>query len=269
MGKLSASLTQGGISAKASGGGRLVSSLIRAGVAARHADSKVWLDWNGKPHDRTKFVSASMVGKCARMQKFGKVYPELDTLSSHGYSERGHSIEAWAVEQLRAAGVELIAAGEDQRTVHDQYQSGTPDGILRVSGQHVLWECKSIDPRASIYKLPKPEHVMQVIQNIDLSNHCYDLDIDLGVITYINASNFDEVHEYHVKFDPNVADYLQKRAEIIMSAEGPEALPAEGMADGSCSTCSFKDKCSAAVQYEVNKTNQQKGQADAAKRLFK
>lgn len=240
---------------------------IKAGMAKRLATAKTWRDWNGRPHNRKKFVSASETAQCKRRIKYGKMLPDKP-IKQHGFFERGHAVEAWVVEQIRHSGVNTMLIGEDQRTVHDGYQSGTPDGIFRLADRDILWECKSIDPRASTNLLPKQAHVWQVTQNMDLVNACYGFNITEAQITYHDASNFDIIHEHVVKFDPALAIMLEERAEEIMTAKRPEDLPADGVITGECGDCPFKDQCSGAILQVKHEKAKQKEAENVAKQLF-
>lgn len=245
-----------------------ISPLIKNGLTARTAEPEAWLDWRGNHHNRKRHVSASEIGSCARQIKFGKMLPSAG-LKTNGFAERGNSVEAWAVEQLRYSGVGLIAVGEEQRTVWDGVQSGTPDGIIRTQNGDVLWECKSFDPRANTTKFPTKKHVWQVTQNIDLVNTCYDLDIDYGVITYINASNYFDILDFPVEFDVDLAKQLEDRAYWIHEAESPGDLPAEGMFTGECGNCAFTEQCSGAVEAAKRMNEKAKEQENVSKRLFR
>jgi hypothetical protein len=67
----------------------------------------------------------------------------------------------------------------------------------------------------------------------------------MGIISYINASWFDDIREYHVKWDPRIYQAAQERAEEIMTASDPLELAPEGkMAGGKeCEWCAWVSHC--------------------------
>jgi CRISPR/Cas system-associated exonuclease Cas4 (RecB family) len=228
--------------------------------------SKRWPTYDGNTLDRGKFVTSSEIGKCARMVKYGKVLEPVEGFGKYGwgFAQRGHSVEAWVVQQLHnIPGHEFQFGGEKQVSFYDGAQAGTPDHVLSVDGDVWVIDYKSIDPRTNISNLPKPEHVSQVIQNMDLVEACLDVDTKGGLLVYINASDFSEIYEYVIdRNSPNVGEhmvYLERRAKSIIEAESPDDLEPEGLYNGQCKTCVFTDHCSAAL------TNAKQEKANAEK----
>lgn len=201
------------------------------------------------PLPRHKFVTSSEVGKCARMVRFSKdAGPQPhQTLPNWGYAERGNIIEEWAVKMLRLAGVELEYAGTDQRSFYTGVQSGTPDGVAPYGKCLWAYEFKSIDPRKRVSDLPNEAHVKQLHQNMDLMETCLDKVVLGGSLFYINASNLQQTYQFNVGADHALWAELQARAEWIMAAESPAALPPEGMSTSDCDYCGFTEQCSRIV----------------------
>lgn len=231
----------------------------------------VWPAFDGTMLDRTQFVSSSEIGKCAREIWFGKNLPLQEGKFKWGFAERGHGHEAWVVERLRSVPTEyeFKYMGDEQVSFYDGYQSGTPDGLWRTSDGNTLFEHKSIDPRTNMSKLPKPEHLLQVTQNMDLVEACEDITIDGGLLAYSNASDFSTVTEFWVdRHSPTIGEAmeaLERRAETIMQATSAEDVEPEGIVSNGCMYCAFKAECSAAVmatkQERVSHENRQRTSA--------
>jgi len=242
-------------------------------------DAKTHQEWPVYPHgealDRTQYVTASEVSKCARRVKFDKLAmaagdydPELGTKNPSsidwGFFERGHTIEAWAVELITAGwhvahegGYDLLFTGKEQYSFVDGFQSGTPDGVFLsrngAAPRIGILEIKSIDPRTNKNRLPKPEHVDQVMQNLDLVSRAFDAVPIGGDILYIDASNYKDIRPFHVHWDEAKADELADRAEWIMKTDRPEDLPDEGMyKSGVCKTCPHKGPCGDIIRSMTN-----------------
>jgi hypothetical protein len=263
-------------------------------IIAAGYDAKQHQEWPVFPHgealDRTKYVTASEISRCARQVKLNKLAmiaegykPELGTKNSSaidwGFFERGHNIEAWAVELIRNGwdkdllDFDLLFTGSDQYSFVDGFQSGTPDGVfMSKDGSEVgILEIKSIDPRTNKNRLPKPDHVKQVIQNLDLVSTVMDAAPIGGDILYIDASNYKDVRPFHVEWEPDVADELQERAQWIMEAQTPEELPDEGMYwSGVCVKCPHKAACWAIIKEEKNEVGETRNDTHkaASSKLF-
>lgn len=212
-----------------------------------------WPTYDGEQLDRSKFVTASEVANCLRRIKFGKVAAARNLpprRGSWGFAQRGHSVEAWVVSKLRGsnAGANFMFLGDQQVSFHDGDQSGTPDGLIIPTTHKILFDIKSFDPRKNVSKMPDNNHIWQVTQNIDLVQRCLGYDIPQGKILYVNASNFEDMHEFDFDFDEELAMDLRERAARVMAAESPEDLPAEGMFNGGCQYCTFKEHCSGAEE---------------------
>lgn len=217
-----------------------------------------WPAHDGTMLDRTQFVSSSEIGNCIRRIWFSKFTPNEGSFP-WGYAERGHSHEAWIVEQLRNSDQYTFSfIGEEQRSFYDGNQSGTPDGLAYCSdqGHYLTLEFKSIDPRTNRANLPKENHLMQCVQNMDLMQHCLDVDIAGTLLAYSDASNYSLIDEF---FIPNgtpethqMMDNLQERANSVMTAASAELLPPEGLYTGDCKNCAYQAQCSAAIKAKQN-----------------
>jgi hypothetical protein len=219
--------------------------------------------------DRTATIGASDVGQCARKVFWWKMEgdPEYeaardpDFVESWGAAVRGSTFEThfW-LRALRARfKKKLHYAGKAQRTLVSGYLSATPDGLLTKlprdilaslgvpdigkSGELVL-ECKTVDPRTKLDE-PKPEHVLQAQVQLNLFHETTKHHPDYALISYINASFWDDVAEFPVRFDPGIYEKAQARATEIMLARSAEELRPEGwIAGGSeCNYCPFTRAC--------------------------
>lgn len=238
-----------------------LSNLIDEGYARK--PEQLWPTYGGGFLDRTKFVTSSEVGGCSRKIKFSKVLPR-GGFPNWGYAERGHVIEAWGIALIREAvkqtmpGWSVMYAGEGQVSFHDQYQSGTPDGVLvhKKSWTGYTLEVKSVDPRTNYDNLPKIKHLDQVQQNMDLVEANTKIEIIGAKLIHIDASNLQRRKE--IAFEPDHArmDFLQEKAAKIMEAEGPESFPPEGtFMPKECDQCDFQAACSALVAKEMHRSN--------------
>jgi hypothetical protein len=222
---------------------------------------KVW------SHDRRQTVGASRIGLCERQTWFGQVEadPDADYVNRWGFALRGTLMEeGYWVPGLRAGlpeGVELLYAGDQQRTLVDGYLSATPDGLLigevddalahlgiRDIGDALAVECKTIDPRVNL-ESEKPAHSFQVQVQLGLLRHATPYRPEYALVSYTNASDMDDVKEFAVKFDQRIYDAAKARARKIMMAEDSLELVAEGRLTGGeeCKWCPFKSRCAEAI----------------------
>lgn len=196
--------------------------------------------------DRNAVLTASENLRCLRELKFSKTTPRES--DKWGMAERGHAVEAWVVEQLRRAMLLPMFAGDEQRSfLHDESGlSGTPDGLVMVDGKWILLEFKSVDPRTNLEAMtaPKPQHAAQVQQNMWLlAMHNYP--VEEAMILYVDASDFQRHKQFNVAYDGGeTAQRAEIRAAILFDTDVMD-LPAEGLTNGGCTYCSFKEECSA------------------------
>lgn len=249
--------------------------------------NNVWPTYGGGGSlDRTKFVTSSEVGYCPRKVFYdkqalraSKYSPQEGTTSgaevgdSWGVMQRGHTAEAWLVEQLLRTdmlGDKLQFAGDNQVSFYNQYQAGTPDGLMLIDSQYWLLEIKSIDPRTNVSNLPRDTHIGQITQNCDLVGQHFD--VFGALIVYIDASNYANMYQYEIAFDETAyieADRLMTVAEQIMTATDAAELPPTGVHLDHCKYCKHTAPCSALVRENVNKGMKHNVSITAsAKRLF-
>lgn len=252
-----------------------LSTALDAGYEDANRGGKSWPTYDGAELDRSKFVTASEVTKCARKIKFEKAAPPVP-FTDWGYAERGHMIEAWAAPLLKhglgEVGVELTHYGEHQVSYHAEYQSGTPDGLLwPLPKQVFVLDAKSIDPRTNYMKLPKDGHVEQVQQNMDLVDRCTPDDVIVvgGILLYIDASNLQKRRQINMAPDFDMQEHLESRATEIMTATDPMDLKPEGMyKSGGCARCAFTERCSDKVKQTKEQDALMKAAAITAEAIF-
>jgi hypothetical protein len=219
--------------------------------------------------DRANTVGGSEIGQCARKIYFTKnegdpVYgasPDGNYADGWGARVRGTIFENhfW-VPALRAKfGDRLLFAGEQQETFALGFLSSTPDGLLvALEGDELtslgvpdsggdgslIVECKTADPRTKLDG-PKLEHVYQAQVQLGLIRELTRHRPEFALISYVNASFWDEVAEFAVKFDPQVFANAQQRAAEIMTARAPDELKPEGWIAGGkeCEHCAFLAAC--------------------------
>lgn len=254
-------------------------------IILRHINEtqKVFTTQKGDNLDRSKAVSASEVGKCARAIKFGKlanvsgspIEGKLVTPpGSNGYAVRGDAVEAWVAEAIDAYNVgQFTHYGDNQLSLMIEPQSGTPDLFHWEHDYLDVGDIKSIDPRANKTKLPKPEHVKQVIQNCDLAQEYWqDVTVRHGILSYVDASNFELVDEFFIDFQDavvnEIADSLYDRAKWIMETDDPYELPPEGVYVGECKTCNFAPICNGVKIATEAEKERQNGYGQTASKFF-
>lgn len=196
--------------------------------------------------DRNAVLTASENLRCLRELKFNKTMPRES--DKWGMAERGHAVEAWIVEQIDRTDARITLAGKQQRSfLNDESGlSGTPDGLMLIDGKLVLVEFKSIDPRTNLEGMsaPKPQHAAQVQQNMWLLN-MHDFAVEEAMILYVDASDFQRTKQFNVAYDGGeVARRAEIRAAILFDTNVMD-LPAEGLTNGGCTYCAFKEECSA------------------------
>lgn len=257
-----------------------IKKLLQAGMVAKEAN--VWpVHGSGESLDRTKYVTSSEVGYCAR-----KVFFDKEALRNSGYSpeqgtrqvatgwgmmERGHVIEEWFIKTLmqgNSGQFRLLLAGDNQRSFASGAQSGTPDGVFLLDGGKCkTLEVKSIDPRTNISKLPKKEHIKQITQNCDLVEVGLALECVGTLLVYIDASDYERLQVFDIPFDHDLAAELESRAKRIMNVTAASALEPEGIYAEQCGYCRHTTACNALVRKPVQEkmTNDFR---DTAAKLF-
>jgi hypothetical protein len=218
---------------------------------------------------REHTVGASEVGQCARKIFFAKNAGDRvhGVASDEGYSDRwgatlrGRPIEnCFWVPALRGRyGDKLLYAGGDQYTLISGFLSATPDGLILdqprdalaalgiadIGGDgSIVVECKTIDPRVK-FDAPKPEHAFQAQMQIGLFRKLTRHQPEVAVISYVNASFFDDVTEFAVRFDPAVFENAKRCAAAIATARSTDQLKPEGWVAGGreCEFCPFTKAC--------------------------
>jgi len=234
---------------------------VMAGAAALEAEE-------GFNIDRAKYLNASTATSCIRRQWYERNRPPVE--QDWGYARRGKQAELYVVDCLRAAGVELSYAGEDQLSITHGNVSGTPDGyIVDDAGDTIGIEIKSIDPRTNRSNLPKPEHVAQLQICMELARHQTQYPQPVaGRLVYIDASNFNDVIEYEIPRDPLVRETMEPRAVKMLRSKVPTRLDREGKRSGECkkySGCPFAAECGVQIEGEatVSRGNAGSGLHDA------
>jgi len=205
------------------------------------------------PEKRAAFMNASEADSCIRKQWYAKnISPDEE--QSWGYARRGRAGERYIVECLRAANVDIRYALEEQESLTLGLISGTPDGVIvdEENNRLIGVEFKTIDPRVNRRKLPRDEHVTQLQLCMCLFDEHGDVlalpdyPMSHGIILYMDASNFDDIVEKVVPYEPELIENLQGRAEKILTAKSAGVLSKEGKAKGGyeCKQrCPFSTTC--------------------------
>jgi hypothetical protein len=219
--------------------------------------------------DRAQSVGASEVGQCGRKVFWLKneddpahsAPRDCDYTDTWGARTRGSIFEThfWEPALRRRFGDNLLYAGADQQTLTSEFLSATPDGLLinlpRDSlaalgiadigpDGSLLVEGKTIDPRAPLDGI-KPEHAFQVQCQLGLIRELTRHRPDYALVSYVDASFWNEGAEFAVRFDETVFTNAKARARRIMTATTAEELPPEGWIAGGreCRYCPFTRAC--------------------------
>lgn len=204
--------------------------------------------------DRSRFMNASEADSCIRRQWFSK-QPNIEgEPQDWGYARRGNHMEDYFVKCMSAANMPLALAGDDQHSFADPDTkiSATPDGVLEYEGENpIAIEFKSIDPRTNKTNLPRSNHVTQLKLAMCLMNKQRYADgkkIEHGLIIYMDASNYNTIHEYRVDCDHSFLDKMAGRASKILRTRNVDNLDREGKTTKECTRCPFKADCNVAVE---------------------
>jgi CRISPR/Cas system-associated exonuclease Cas4 (RecB family) len=214
----------------------------------------VFVNADGKVHDRNKTVGGSEGWQCMRKTWYVKNNQPFDGgyVESRGYFIRGHVMEDVVVDlikkQLDQGVWDYRYTGKDQVTLVDGQVSATPDGLLvnMIDWEEIVVEIKSLDPRSNFDK-PKPQHVFQAQQQIELFNRCTAHKPERALLVYIDSADYAHVVQHEVERDPGVLENVEARAHEIFSAPSADLLPAEGKYSDECRYCGFTKACGEAV----------------------
>lgn len=221
------------------------------------SSNKVWAT------DRSQTVGASEVGQCARKvfwtknegdPKYGAPR-DPEYVDGWGARVRGTVMENefWFPAMRNAFGDRLLFAGPDQRTFVSGFLSATPDGLItrllpgelaEVGEACVTAECKSADPRTNLAEA-KAENIYQTHVQMGLIREQTEWQPTHSVLSYMDASFWNEVKEFVIPFDPKVYATAKARAATIMTATEAGELKPEGWIAGGreCEYCPFTKAC--------------------------
>ncbi len=228
-----------------------------------------YVDANQKKwdHDRSSSVGASETFGCLRQVWFKKkgadhgFTEDEDSEKSWGAMERGNIIEDhWVVPVLKATLPDKVtleyAGGDNQMTFVYGQNSATPDGLYLnlardalveygipdIESDCILIEVKSIDPRSTLTEEKTIHHGQAQVQ-MGILNEMTEYKPKYTVILYIDASFFDQISVFVVKFDPNLWKAARRRAKLVYATDFPATIAAEGKLNDGCKFCTFTHAC--------------------------
>lgn len=219
-------------------------------------------------HDRSQTVGASEVGQCSRKTYWSKnegdkvhgVARDPDYRDGWGARTRGTVFENefWYPAMLAKFGDDLKFAGPDQKSFINGFLSATPDGLVTglkpgalkhlgvkdILSDCIMAECKTADPRTNLDE-PKSENAFQVQVQMGIVRELTPYKPSYSLLSYTNASFWDEVTEFPIKFDPAIYETAKLRACTIMTAKDASELQPEGWIAGGreCEYCPFTVAC--------------------------
>jgi hypothetical protein len=219
--------------------------------------------------NRHQTVGASEIGQCIRKTFWVKhegdparsAPRDADYVDKWGARTRGSTYEEYFwLPALRAKyGADLLFAGAEQRTLTSGRLSATPDGLLRNQPRDALAalgvpdigesrcfvvEAKTIDPRAALERA-KDENVFQAQIQLGLLRELTEYRPEYALVSYADASFWDEIKEFIVQFDETVFINAKARAAKTMTAASAAELLPEGWVSGGkeCGFCPFTKAC--------------------------
>lgn len=215
-------------------------------------------------HDRSQTVGASEVGQCSRKTfwtknegdpKYGAAR-DPEYVDGWGAKIRGTIMENefWFPAMQSAFGDRLLFAGPAQQTFVSGFISATPDGLITElkEGEHatlpagtcVTVECKSADPRTNLSEA-KAENIYQTHIQMGLIRELMPYQPTHSILSYIDASFWNEVTEFVIPFDQRVYEAGRMRAAMVMTSTDASSLKPEGWIAGGreCEYCPFTKAC--------------------------
>lgn len=217
-------------------------------------------------HDRKKTLGGSEVFGCIRKAWYSRhdTPKDPDYVESWGATKRGDLIENYHVvpamdHAAENEGFKIDYTGTDQQTLFaadGTPMSVTPDGLIHgiprnflvkygiddIKSDCVMFEIKSIDPRVDLSEEKAIHHGQTQIQ-MGLVRENTNFKPNYAVILYVNASFFDDMKVYVVEWDAEKYAAAKERSHYVYSCEDPSKLLREGVIDGSCNYCPFKQAC--------------------------
>lgn len=232
-------------------------------------NEKVW------DHDRSTTLGASEAFGCLRKAWFDKRgedaghEPDDQSESSWGAMERGNIMEEHYVvpvlETFNPEGTKFhFGTNEDQVTYVYGDNSATPDGLYTSCSRNALSlygiedlesdcfmvEIKSIDPRSNLTE-EKEIHHGQVQQQLGIIRRMTKYKPVYAVILYVNASFYDDITVFVVKYDPDYWRSARSRAKALNAATDAKDIKPEGIIMDACGFCKWTTACSKINQAAV------------------
>ena len=215
--------------------------------------------------DRASTVGASEIGQCIRKTYWLKnegselgVERDADYQDNWGARKRGNVIEQklWLPAMRKKFKRRLLFAGKSQRTFAHKHLSATPDGLVVQltaterkaiapdCGDCVTVECKSADPRTNLTEA-KSENIYQTHVQMGILRARTPHKPTHSLLSYIDASFWDEVKEFVIPYDEKIYLAAQDRAQRIMRGTTLDKIPPEGWIAGGneCRHCPFLRAC--------------------------
>ena len=224
------------------------------------SNQKIW------EHDRNESLGASETFACIRrawFKRFGEdrgFASDPDYENTWGAMERGNVMEDHHVVPALLHGTpensEYLFSGKDQKTFVYGRNSATPDGLITnlpkdaltkygiddIESDCVMVEIKSIDPRVNLEE-EKSVHYGQVQVQMALVRRMTDYKPVYAIILYVDASFYDDILVFPVRYDPAQWKMAKKRADSVFNAIGPSELMAEGKLTDECKYCDWRHAC--------------------------
>ena len=217
-------------------------------------------------HDRNASLGASGAFDCLREQWFKRFGEdrgfETDPGSelTWGAMKRGDIMEDHFVVPVLLEGLppesDFLYGGDEQMTFEYGRISATPDGLITnvpkdalakygiedVEGDSVIVEIKSIDPRVNLEE-EKTVHYGQAQIQMGLIRRMTEYKPMYAVIIYVDASFYDDILIFPVRYDPNMFKNGVNRANHLYAALGPSEIKPEGKLTGKCKYCQWTHAC--------------------------
>jgi len=209
-------------------------------------------------HNRNDWLGASETFTCLRRAYLIRNSTDHAEMSL-GAAERGNVMEKHFVVPClqQIFGTEnVLYASDDQESFKFIQNSVTPDalivnvardffaddGLPDLEADCFVAEIKSFDPRKTVLEA-EYQHAGQAQIQLHGFNTLTKYRPVWAVIFYVNASFYDDVRVFFVRYDPAVFEQAVERAKLLYETKDASDLLPEGVYLGTCGYCPVAHLC--------------------------
>ncbi len=180
---------------------------------------------------------------CLRKKFFSFYDYESEKPLPHGIFEMGRRVEAAIYEMLQDHFNEDKMSNDLKVKVdlNEYIISGETDPVLYKEADKkeikTIFEVKS---QANLFSVKEPHehHVKQLM--------CYlkGLNVDQGIVLYVNRSNLEDIKNYDVNFDEDIWEEIETHFDIYHDYIKNKILPPKSpLMNWECRYCQYKERC--------------------------